>query len=286
MTFDEIIRINYLPFDERSISKQNYRNLKRNQGIANIFFYNFVYAYFQKINEKYHTNFWGIKLPNPILVRVLNHDMQSEEFNSLLFNLERILEQYFFEVIDDIGFEGVGFTLDGEMFSPHIWDGNKKYRKRYVKKRLMDIFPGKQKSWIPLFWHMADHIEESIYSLEGGRVYILRNKSLGCFFDFCEKHPDVIEKELYKEYMAIYMILQEVINPFSFYCTNYEGICGKYAYFYFDIGVVNYGVIDFLQLRPSWVIACFVYKSLFDDFKMKVSILSAKYPELRDFKWI
>lgn len=285
MTFEEISRINYRPFHESSISKHNYRNLKHNQGIANVFFYAYVYQYFCKINKKYGAELWNFKMANTTLVHVFNHDINSMQFEELLFYYEEALQDYFLNTVKELGFECCSSSLREAFFERKYWFGNKQRRKRFIKEHLLKAFPGKLKSWIPLYWYVTENIEASLDFLDDGRMYLLRNKPMCEYLKFCDQHAAIVENELSSEKKAIDMVIREVFNPFSYYCSKEYDICGKYVYFYFDVGYGNFGIINFLQLRPSWPLACFVYKNLMQDFKKKVELLSQKYPELREVKW-
>lgn len=285
MTFDEICKVDFRPFKESIISKYNYRNLQHNQGVGTIFYYAFVYQYFSKINEKYNTSFWRFKIADTTLNCVFNHDMDSVGFNHTLSFLESAMEDCFLQTIDDIGFECCSSMLLDSFADPRLWNNNRTLRKHFMKMHLDRAFPKGHKSWIPLYWYMLDNICSSLEYVPTGRMYLLRNREMGEYFNFCEKYYDIVNGELSAESEAINRILLEVCNPFSYYCTKDYGLCGKYVYFYFDVGKTNYGLINFLQLRPSWLLACFVYKNLMQDFKEKVSGLCDKYPELRDEKW-
>ena len=117
--------------------------------------------------------------------------------------------------------------------------------------------------------------------MEVGDIFILRNKSICDYKEFCNRYQQLVESYLKKEKEALDEVIGDLRYPL-YYTENYEeGYLGQYYFIYFDIGSNGYEYLDFSTLNFHWILSCVVFYMLCEDFKEKVQRIFEMEPALR-----
>lgn len=278
MEFNEIKKINRMPFDENWLSEFCYTGMHYAPGASYLLNIYLLHWYFVKFNETYGTDIVVMDSPNLNLSEVPNKCFDSENVTDAYMEYEYGCAELFGEMALIAGFEVLHIPLRDDVFNEEMWKATKRIRKKYFKNEFKEHAP----SWEALLWKNFNNIKESDFYLEDGEAYLLRNEDMGRFFQFCEKYEDVVKAHLSEESRLIREVIGELMKPLYYENVREEGRIGKYQYLYFDMGSNGYEYLGFSTLNLNWVVNCYVFPLLIHDFTEKVQQLFDIYPELRN----
>lgn len=269
MQFEEIMKIDRHPFSE--IWEENFYDEMLNFRVNEFSLVSILLAnqYFLKFNELYGAE---IALCDESFIQIpgkISEFIDCMEVLDWMADYNYNCEEIFGEMACLAGFEIFSIPIcedDGYGIESFVWGLQKRERKRYLKKFVQKFIP----SWHPLIWRNLKNMEESYVCMEVGYIYILRNKSICAYKAFCDRYQQLVESYLKKEKEALDNVIVDLRYPLH-YTGNYEeGYLGDYYYIYFDIGSNGYECLDFSSLNYHWVVSCFVFCKLMEDFKEKV----------------
>ena len=277
MKFSEIQKINRMPFDEDWLSIFCYASMRGMPDVSYLLAVHLLHWYFVKFNEIYGTNI--VLLDDSILnyTKLPIDDSYYDWMGDIFMEYDYNCREIFAGMAHVAGFEVLHVEDISNVFE-EIWDVPKKIKKKQLSKEFKENAP----SWVRLLWKNFDNIKESAYYLESGDIYILRNEKMGYFLQCCEKYRDIIEEYLSEEAGLINQVINELMKPLYYENVREEGQIGKYQYLYFDVGSNGYEYLGFGALNLNWIINCYVFPLLMDDFTEKVQQLSDICPELRN----
>lgn len=156
------------------------------------------------------------------------------------------------------------------------WDIPQYGRKAYLKRKLRQVEP----SWKPFILKNLELIQEARH-LEDPEVYILRNQEIYIYHAFCEKFGGLVDAYLKKEREALDTVIGDLAYPLYFQAGHSHGYLGEYYYTCFDTGYNGYGSLDISCLNFTWILSCFVFRLLIEDFKKKARAAIEGGAELR-----
>lgn len=280
MQFEEIMKIDRHPFSEEW--EDNFYEQTLQFCVDEFFLIStlLVNQYFRKFNELYETeiilcdeNF--IQIPGEISEYIESSYVADwwEEYNC---NCEAIFEDMAYIA----GFEIFEMPIrDDEEYGiePCVWKLQKQKKKKYLKEFVQRFIP----SWHPFIWRDLKNIEESFGCMEVGSIFILRNKSICDYKEFCKRYQQLVESYLKKEKEALDDVIKDLKYPLHYTGSYEEGYLGHYYFIYFDIGSNGYECLDIATLNFHWILSCFVFCKLWEDFKEKVQKIFEMEPLLR-----
>lgn len=280
MQFEEIIKIDRHPFPEEW--EETFYEQALHFGVDEFFLISIllVNQYFQKFNELYGTK---ISLCEEKFIQIpgnISEFIDCSEYGDWLAEYNYNCEIIFEDMANMAGFEifNLPIRYDEEYgIESCVWELQKQKKKRYLKKFIHRFIP----SWHPLIWRNLKNIEESFAWMEVGDIFILRNKSICDYKEFCNRYQQLVESYLKKERKVLDDVIGDLNYPLHFTGNYEEGYLGQYYYIYFDIGSNGYEYLDFMTLNFHWLLSCFVFCKLWEDFKEKVQRIFEMEPALR-----
>ena len=132
--------------------------------------------------------------------------------------------------------------------------------------------------WLAEYNYNCEIIFEGMANMD---IFILRNKSICDYKEFCNRYQQLVESYLKKEKKVLDDVIGDLNYPLHFTGNYEEGYLGQYYYIYFDIGSNGYEYLDFMTLNFHWLLSCFVFCKLWEDFKEKVQRIFEMEPALR-----
>lgn len=273
MDFKKIMEIDRHPFSERwETSFYEHFLYFINVDISFVLAALLLQRFLEKCNQKY-----GMDMNIPdcssqwFLLGYIKKLSEYEE--GLDFMIE--YKEYCCDLFADMAFQA-HFEIMHIRVEYDEWDIPPYGRKSYLKRKLRQVEP----SWRPFILKNLDLIQNARY-LEEGEVFILRNREIYIYHTFCETFGGFVDTYLKKEREALDKVIDDLAYPLFFKSEHSHGYLGEYYYICFDTGYNGYGFLDMTNLNFTWILSCFVFRLLLEDFKNKVREAIAGGAKLR-----
>lgn len=262
MNFKEIMEIDRHPFPD-NWEEFFYRKMATQFGLdtytllsillQQCFLEKFNKKYGADINVFYHNSSYFL----PGNIAEMEKDEMSMEF---ILDYGKNCEELFIDMAFYAYFEIMHIIID-----PSEWEFPEHKKKQYIKRKLRKC----ESSWRPFVWKNLEYILESCW-MEDAEVYILRNRQIYIYQTFCQKFENLIDLHLKKEREALDAVIEDLMYPLYYWSGHSDGYIDDVYYIYFDIGSNGYQLVDMRCLRVTWILSCFVFRMLIEDFRMKV----------------
>lgn len=262
MNFKEIMEIDRHPFSEQW-EKSFYENLLCfiNTDIFFVLSILLIQRFLEKFNQKYGTEMYIVD--NDSKWFLLDYIKELSEYDDGIEFMAEYKENCW-NLFADMAFQA-HFEIMHIQIEYNEWDIPQYGRKTYLKRKLRQVEP----SWRPFILKNLNLIQDA-RCMEDGEVYILRNREIYIYHTFCEKFGGFVDTYLRKEREALDTVVSDLEYPLFFQSEHSHGFLGEYYYICFDTGYNGYGFLDIACLNFTWILSCFVFRLLFEDFKNKV----------------
>ncbi len=262
MNFKEIMEIDRHPFpDNWEESFYERMTTQFNLDIYTLLSILLQQRFLEKFNKKYGADIHVFYCHSSYFLFGNMREMEDYEMSlEFMLDYEENCEELFIDMAVYGYFEIMHMIID-----PSEWEFPEYKKKPFIKKKMRKCEP----SWRPFIWKNLEYILESC-CMEDTEVYILRNRQIYIYQTFCQKFEKSVDLHLKKEREALDAVIADLIHPLYYWLGHSDGYIDNVYYIYFDTGHNGYQFLDMKCLRLTWILSCFVFRMLIDDFKMKV----------------
>lgn len=217
--------------------------------------------FLEKFNQNYNMN---LNVLSNDSIKVLFGNLKEIETCEEVMELMMEYEESCMDLFIDMACYGDFEVMHIDMYYDE-WEIPRYGRKKYIKRKLRKYKP----SWKPLIWKNIELIEDARY-MDNPEVYILRNREIYIYHTFCQKFEKFVDMYLKKEREALDSVIEDMAYPLFFQSGHSYGYISGFYYICFDTGYNGYECFDMKSLNLTWVLSCFVFHKLLEDFKIKV----------------